>query len=89
MILVTAARVLRWPNGLRRHSLKPKTNVQLSTWPSLLSNQEYIESSILIFFPLQQKRFEYLLFDTTYDQRVSGFILYERIPKISFLRPLS
>ena len=30
--------------------LKPMTWVQLSTWPSLLSNQHYIESSILIFF---------------------------------------
>ena len=30
--------------------LKPKTWVQVSTWSSLLPNQDYIESSILIFF---------------------------------------
>ena len=30
----------------------------------------------------------YLFFDTRYDQRVSGFIFCENVPKISFLRPL-
>ena len=29
--------------------VKPKTCVQLSSWPSHLSNQNFIESSILIF----------------------------------------
>ena len=36
-------------NGLRRQCLKHKTWVQLSTWPLLLSNQDYIKCSISIF----------------------------------------
>ena len=67
--------------------LKPKTWVQVSTWSSLLSNQHYIESRILIFFRLRQNGFEYFLFDTRYDQRVSGFILCKDIPKTRFSRP--
>ena len=67
--------------------LKPKIWVQVSTWSSLLSNQHYIESSILIFFRLRQNRFEYFLFDTRYGQRVSGFILREDAPKSTFLTP--
>ena len=50
--------------------LKPTTWVQLSTWPLLLSNLDYIESSIIIFFRLRQNCFEYFLFDSTYDQSV-------------------
>ena len=34
-------------------NLRP--GVQLSIWPSLLSNQYYIESSILIFFSITTK----------------------------------
>ena len=30
-----------------------------------------------MFFQLRQNRIEYFLFDTRYDQRVSGFILCE------------
>ena len=67
--------------------LKSKTWVQVSTWSSLLSNQHYIESSILIFFRLRQNRFKYFLFDSRCDQRVSGFILYEDAPKSTFLTP--
>ena len=46
-----------------RQCLKPKTWVQLSTWSSLLSNQDYIESSKLIVFPLRQNLIcNYILF---------------------------
>ena len=38
-------------------------------------------------FRLQQNRFQYFLFDANYDQRVSGFILCEDAPKITFLTP--
>ena len=65
--------------------LKPYTWVQVSTWSLLLSNQDYIESSILIFFRLRQNCFEYFLFDARYDQKVSGFILCEDAPKSTFL----
>ena len=41
------AAVAEW---LKRQWLKPKTYVQLSTWLWLLSNQDDIKSSILIFF---------------------------------------
>ena len=85
--VVTYARVLPWSNGLRCQCLKPKTWVQISTWPSLLSSQSYNESNILIWFPLRQNRFQYFLFDTRYDQRVSGFILTEDVPKNTFLTP--
>ena len=67
--------------------LKPKTWIQLSTWPSLLSNQDYIESNILIFFDYDKIAFNIFLLDTRYDQRVSGFILCEDAPKITFLTP--
>ena len=50
VILVTYVRVLPWPNNKRRQCLKPKTWVQLCSWPWLLSNQDYIDTSILIFF---------------------------------------
>ena len=63
------------------------TCVQLSTWPSLLSNQDYIKSRILIFFFDYDKIVHNILFDTIYDQRVSGFILCKDVPKINFLRP--
>ena len=67
--------------------LKSKTWVQYSGWSSLSSNQDYIESSILIFFQLRQNRFEYFLLDTKFDQKVSGFILCEDAPKSTFLTP--
>ena len=67
--------------------LKPNTWVQVSTWSSLSSNQDYIESSILIFFRLRQNCFEYFLFDARYDQKVSGFILCEDATKSTFLTP--
>ena len=45
--LRSCAALAEW---LKAPVLKPKTWVQLSTWSSLLSNQDYIESSILIYF---------------------------------------
>ena len=41
--LCARAAMAKW---FKAPGLKPKTWVQLSTWPSLLSNQHYIESSI-------------------------------------------
>ena len=55
--------------------MKPKICDQLSTWPLLLPNKDYIESRI--FFRFRQNRFQYVLFDYRYDQRVSGFIFCE------------
>ena len=42
--------MLPWTNGLSRQCLKPKAWVQYSGWSSLLSNQHYSESRILILF---------------------------------------
>ena len=39
----------------------------------------------LLFFRLRQNCFEYFMFDTRYDQRVSGFILSEDATKSTFL----
>ena len=51
-----------------------------------LSNQDYIESSILsFFFDYDKIAFALICLDTRYDQRVSGFILCEDAPKITFL----
>ena len=68
-------------------SAKPKTWVQYSGWSSLSSNQDYIDSSILIFLSNTTKSLSYFFFDTKFDQTVSGFILCEDAPKSTFLTP--
>ena len=67
--------------------MKPKTWVQFPNRQSLLSNRDYIESNILIFFPLRQIAFNISLFDSRHGQRVSGFILFKDVQKIRFVRP--
>ena len=53
--------------------MKPKTWVQLlSNWPSLLSNQDYIESSInYIFFDQDKMAFNIFCFDMIRGYQVS------------------
>ena len=41
----------------------------------------------LIFFDLDKIAFDIFCFDTKYDRRVSGFILCQDAPKITFLTP--
>ena len=80
--LRSCAAMAEW---LKAPVLKPKTWVQYCGWSSLLSSQHFIDSSILIFFRLRENRFEYFLFDTRYDQKVSGFVLCEGTPNNTFL----
>ena len=57
-----------------------------------LFGHRFFQNKILLnlafnFFSITTKLFVISFFDTRYDQRVSGFILCENVPKISFLRP--
>ena len=77
-----------WPNGERRQCLKSKPRVQLSAWPSFLSYQDYIESSVLnFFFNYDKIVYNIALFDPRYGQKVSGFILREDASNMTFLTP--
>ena len=68
---------LHHPNGPpkiiflnKQKCVKPNTWVQLSGWPSLLSNENYIKSSILIFFNMTKSLL--ILFVLTLDM-IKGY----------------
>ena len=57
-----------------------------------LVGHRYYRTNILLnleilIFHYDKIVYNIFLFDTRYDQRVSGFILCKDVPKISFLRP--
>ena len=56
-------------------------SLALALASSLVSSTPPLPANIIFFFRIRLNRFQCFLFDTTYDQRISGFILCEDAKK--------